>query len=165
MQVSALDLDLTLVDRSAITKLTDTDWALLKSTAKQALNNSEDGSSHVWKNAETSNAGVVTILSTVDNCRNTRFINTAGELTSTTIVNLCKQQDKWVEVSARSTSSEPSAYDTFGETPSTSSEITAKPISQTSDHCRELSQNIAALKGKPLRRSAAIELHKAECMR
>jgi len=56
--VIALELNLNLEDNSALSRLTDTDWALLKSTAKDALNNSEDGNSHVWKNPETSNAGV-----------------------------------------------------------------------------------------------------------
>ncbi len=175
-QVLALDLNLNLEDNSALTRLTDTDWTLLKSTAKDALNNSEDGSSHVWKNHETSNAGVITILSTeeTDNsyCRNTRFINTARDLTSTTFVNLCKQEDKWAEASPRSTTTAtqndlPSSSSSvmLNDTPAVSTEITNKTLGQTSEYCRELFQNIESLKGKPARRSAAIELHKAECLR
>jgi len=85
-QACAIELNLNLVDNSALTILSDTDWTMLRATAKDALNNSADGSSHVWKNNDTSNAGVITILSTNDKsgsfCRNTRFINTAGELTA-----------------------------------------------------------------------------------
>ncbi|NOQ94124.1 MAG: hypothetical protein GQ547_05745 [Methylophaga sp.] len=172
----ALDLNLNLEDNSALTILSDSDWDTLRATAKEALNNSPDGSSHVWKNNDTSNAGVITILST-DNvggefCRNTRFINTAGELTSTTFVNLCKQEDKWIETNLRSTTtakkealphSSPSVM--LNDAPTISTEITTKTLSQTSEYCRELFQNIEKLKGKPARRSTAIDLHKAECLR
>ena len=174
-QVNAMELNLNLVDKSALTMLTDSDWDLLRATAKEALNNAPDGSSHIWKNNDTSNAGVITILSTNENngnfCRNTRFINTAADLTSTTLVNLCKQEDKWVEESLRSTtttensspSSSPSVM--LNDTLDTSTEITTKTLGQTSEYCRELFQNIEDLKGKPARRSVAIDLHKAECLK
>jgi len=172
----ALDLNLNLEDNSALTILSDTDWDMLRTTAKEALNNSPDGSSHVWKNIDTSNAGVITILSTDDKngrfCRNTRFINTAGELTSTTFVNLCKLEDTWTEASPRSTTTttkevlpNPSSSLMVNDTPTVSTEITTRSLGQTSEYCRELFQNIENLKGKPVRRSAAIDLHKAECLR
>jgi len=174
--VIALELNLNLEDNSALSRLTDTDWALLKSTAKDALNNSEDGNSHVWKNPETSNAGVITILSTDESngifCRNTRFINTAKDLTSTTFVNLCKQEGTWEEVSPRSTttssklsSESSSSSEMFDKTSGKSTGITNKTLGQTSEYCRELFQNIEALKGKPARRSVAIDLHEAECLK
>ncbi|NQY25673.1 MAG: hypothetical protein HRT92_00685 [Piscirickettsiaceae bacterium] len=174
-QANAIELNLNLIDNSALTMLTDSDWDLLRATAKEALNNSPDGNSHVWKNNDTSNAGVITILSTDESngnvCRNTRFINTAGNLTSTTLVNLCKEEDKWVEESLRSTtttenslsSSSPSVM--LNDTLDASTEITTKTLGKTSEYCRELFQNIEDLKGKPARRSVAIDLHKAECLR
>jgi len=176
IQANALGLNLNLEDSSALTRLTEADWTLLKSTAKDALNNSADGSSHVWKNPETSNAGVITILSTeeTDNsyCRNTRFINTTGDLTSTTFVNLCKEEDKWAEASPRSTTTaikndfpSTSSSEILNDTPAASTEITKKTLGETSEYCRKLFQNIENLKGKPARRSAAIDLHKAECLR
>jgi len=167
-QACAIELNLNLVDNSALTILSDTDWTMLRATAKDALNNSADGSSHVWKNNDTSNAGVITILSTNDKsgsfCRNTRFINTAGELTSTTFVNLCKQEDTWIEASLRSTTT--TTKDVLpSSSPTVSTEITTKTLGQTSEYCRELFQNIENLTGKPARRSVAIDLHKAECLR
>ncbi|NQZ52632.1 MAG: hypothetical protein HRT93_00120 [Piscirickettsiaceae bacterium] len=174
-QVIALDLNLNLEDKSALTRLTDTDWTLLKSTAKNALDNSDDGSSHVWKNPETSNAGVITILSTDESngifCRKARFINTAGELTSTTFVDLCKQEGIWTEVSLRSTTTSSqlpandSSSEMFDDASVRSTDITNKTLGQTSEYCLELFRNIEDLKGKPARRSVAIDLHKAECLR
>lgn len=174
-QADMQDLNLNLEDKSALTRLTESDWTLLKETAKEALNKSSDGSSHVWKNKETSNAGVITILTTdkSDNhfCRNTRFINTAGDLTSTTYVNLCRQQGKWAEKSERSTSTS-SVLAMPNQSPSTmfgdsnaSSEIEVKSLSKTSAKCNQLSAEVQRLEGKPLRRSAAMELYQAECQR
>jgi surface antigen len=174
-QADVLDLNLNLEDKSALTRLTESDWKLLKETAKEALDKSSDGSSHVWKNKETSNAGVITILTTdkSDNhyCRNTRFINTAGELTSTTFVNLCNQQGKWAEESERSTSTasvlstpNPSSSIMFNE-PNASSDIKVKSLSKTSAKCKQLSAEVQRLEGNPLRRSVAMELYQAECQR
>jgi len=174
-QSHAIELNLNLVDKSALTMLTDSDWDILRVTAKDALNNSSDGSSHIWKNNDTTNAGVITLLSSDENngniCRNTRFINSAGELTSTTIVNLCKQDDRWVEESLRLTTtvesdlprSSPSIM--LNDTLDSSTEVTTKTLGQTSEYCRELFQNIENLTAKPARRSVAIDLHKAECLR
>lgn len=174
-QANAIELNLNLVDKSALTMLTDSDWEILRSTAKEALNNNPDGSSHVWRNNDTSNAGVITILSTDESngdfCRNTRFINTAGDLTSTTLVNLCKQEDKWIEESLRTTTTTENSLPNSSSslilngTPGASTEITTKTLGKTSEYCRKLFQNIENLKGKPARRSAAIDLHKAECLR
>ncbi|MBL4744135.1 MAG: hypothetical protein JKX87_05805 [Cycloclasticus sp.] len=175
-QAISLDLSLPYEETTALTILTGDDWDLLKTTAREALNNSEDGSSHAWQNDKTLHAGVVTILTTTitDNshCRNTRFINTAGELTSTTLVNLCKQGDKWTEASPRTTTTtttpslpppNPSILFSGSVTPSANNQ--SKRSDDTTGYCLELSKNIDKLKGKPLRRNAAAELFKAECQR
>lgn len=175
MQIHAMDLNLSFDESSALTQLTDSDWKILKEAARNALNNSHDGSSHVWKNVESSNAGVITILSTDSTgdarCRDARFINTAGDLTSTTFVTLCSQRDKWVEHSLRSTTTtEASAEPTtslsvmLDHEPEPSTEITNKIISETSERCQQLAKNIENLKGKPLRQSVARDVYGEECL-
>lgn len=168
-QVSALDINLNLEDQSALTMLSDSDWSLLKSTAKDALNNGANGSSHVWKNSETSNAGVITILSTESKndsvCRNTRLISTAGELTSTTTVNLCQHEGTWTEDSSRLTSTTTNSDSPSTRLNNTSTEINNKVLGETSQYCQKSLQNIEDLKGSPIRRSAAIDLHQKECLK
>lgn len=170
----ALDLDLTLQKESALTRLTNDDKTKLKSVAKIALETGSDSSSHVWNNTNTGHAGVITILSSEqrDNllCRKARFINTAGELTSTTFVTLCKSENKWSEVSPRSTTTESneitssSTSDMFNE-PNNTNEMQAKSLGETSARCQQLARDIKNSIGKPIRRNAAIELHKLECER
>ncbi|MFT5397152.1 MAG: hypothetical protein ACI85N_002370, partial [Gammaproteobacteria bacterium] len=103
--------------------------------------------------------------------RKTQFVNIAGDTYSTTLVNLCQQDGKWFEESIRTTATvkqsnpieQPQTVlheNTQPQGPVTSKKV----ISQTSERCRELSQNIEKLKGKPLRRSAARDLYKAECL-
>lgn len=177
--VSALDLDLSLNQDTALTSLTDGDWAILKAKARTVLKTSFDGENDVWKNPETGNSGVIKVLSTETKndtlCRNTQFINTANYLTSITTVLLCQTEDgKWSEESHRVTTTDTqSSTDNSGiksdmfnaEDNSASTEVTHKTLSQTSEFCRELAQKIEDLKGKPIRRNAAIEQHKAECRR
>jgi len=179
LNVSALDLDLSLSEDTALTSLSDSDWIVLKKEARTALKNSFDGENHVWENTETGNSGVIKILSTETKndvlCRNTQFINTANYLTSITTVLLCQKDDgTWSEESPRVTTTNTqspavpssSSSDIFNaEGDSTSTEVTKKTLSQTSDFCRELAKEIEALKGKPIRRNAAVEQHKAECRR
>ena len=179
INVSALDLNLNLTEETALTSLTDSDWVILKTKARSVLKTSFDGENHVWENAETGNSGVIKVLSTETKnntlCRNTQFINTANYLTSITTVMLCQTDDgKWSEESRRVTTSETQAAgettgfnsDMFNaEDNSPSTEITQKTISQTSEFCRDLAKEIEDLKGKPLRRNAAVEQHKAQCRR
>ena len=179
INVSALDLDLSLTEESALTSLTASDWLILKAKARSVLKTSFDGENHVWENADTGNSGVIKVLSTETKnntlCRNTQFINTANYLTSITTVMLCQtDDDKWSEESRRitttdtQTSTDTSGFnsDMFNEpVDSSSTEITQKTISQTSEFCRDLAQQIEALKGKPIRRNAAVEQHKAQCRR
>ena len=174
-----LDLDLSLTEQSALTELSDSDWIMLKAKARDVLKNKPDGENHIWRNGATGHSGVIMVLSTDAKneqlCRNTQFINTANNITSTTIVNLCAQPDgTWSEESQRYTttgvtsemSGSPRQSDMFiDESNKSSTEITKKTLSQTSDFCRKLAQDMEALKGKPIRRNAAVEQHKAECRR
>ncbi|OUR72146.1 hypothetical protein A9Q78_07500 [Methylophaga sp. 41_12_T18] len=178
-QLQATELDLTLTESTALTSLADSDWVMLKAKARDVLTLSPDGENHTWQNDETGNSGVITVLnSSTENeqsCRNTQFINTANSLTSTTTVNLCQQLNgQWTEQNRRITTTDGtpvnsdtnSHSDMFGDmnaTPTTA--VTAKTLSQTSEFCRNLGQQIVDLKGSPLRRSAAIEQHKAQCRR
>lgn len=173
-----LDLDLNLTEQSALTELSDSDWQILKTKAREVLKTSFDGENSVWKNDETGNSGVIQVLSThTENdsfCRNTQFINTANNVTSTTVVMLCATEDgKWSEETPRVTttgSTTETDYsnksDMFNENATAgSSEVTAKTLGQTSEFCQNLAREIESLNGKPIRRNAAREKHKAECQR
>jgi surface antigen len=174
-----LDLDLNMTQQSALTELSDSDWKILKTKAREVLKTSFDGENNVWKNDETGNSGVIKVLSThTENdsfCRNTQFINTANNITSTTVVMLCATEDgKWSEETPRVTttdsttdlSNSSSNSDMFNENQTSgSTEITAKTLGQTSEFCQNLAREIENLKGKPIRRNAAREQHKAECQR
>ena len=169
LQVSALNLDLNFTEESSLTALTDKDWEILKETAMKALDNSPDGSSHIWKNEQSGNTGVMTILSTDHNsaipCRDAEFFNTAGGISSSTTVKVCKQDDDtWKATGPLTTTSESDITNSFGQS-ETSTEITRKTLGQTSDYCVQLFQNIEKLKGQPVRRSAARDLYEAECQR
>jgi surface antigen len=174
-----LDLDPNLAEESALMELTDSDWLILKTKAREALKTSFDGENNVWKNDETGNSGVIQVLSThTENdrfCRNTQFINTANNLTSTTVVMLCATNDgKWSEESARVTKTDSavdisnysSKSEMFNDSQTSgSTEVTAKTLGKTSEFCQNLAREIESLKGKPIRRNAAREQHKAECQR
>ena len=172
--VKSLELDLSLPTKSALNTFTDSDWALLKTSAKTALNYHPDGNTLQWLNNETGHSGKVTPLSTSTAndrvCRNTEFVNIAGDNSSITRVNLCNQGGKWFEEGARKTTNvelgEASAHsESFMHNGTQAEEpvISRKVLSQTSERCVTLAQNIEKLRGKPMRHSAAIELHKAEC--
>ncbi len=168
--VIALDLTLHLEQGSDLTKLTDTDWQLLKTTAKEALNTSQEGKNYFWQNPKSFNSGVITILSTDESsggvtCRNASFTNTTKELTSTTIVKLCQQGEKWVELSSKKTTFSKNTSTRNDLATSPQEEVTNQKLDHTSERCRNLSRNIDELKGKPLRRSAAMDLYSAECLR
>ena len=170
LQAGGLNLSLDYKEESALTALTDKDWEILKETAMEALDNSPDGSTHIWKNEQSGHSGVVTILSTDHNsaipCRNAKFFNTTEGTSSNTTVKVCKQNDGiWsAHGPLTTTTSEHTTTNTFGNS-GTSTEITRKTLGKTSDSCVQLSQDIERLKGKPLQRSAAMERHKAECQR
>mgnify|MGYP000111260956 CR=1 FL=1 len=173
-----LDLDLDLTQQSALTELSDNDWKILKTKAREVLKTSFDGENNVWKNDESGNSGVIKVLrTTIENdnpCRVTQFINTANNITSTTVVMLCATEDgKWSEETPRVTTTGSTTEtdfsnksDMFNENSTAGSTgVTAKTLGQTSEFCQNLARDIENLKGKPIRRNAAREQHKAECQR
>lgn len=173
-QATELDLRLNFEDESAVSQLTNDDWHLLKKAAKKALENNPDGSSDIWRNSESSNSGVITILSTEEDessyCRNTIFITTTAELTSTTFVNLCNKEGKWIEASPRHTTSSKvaiphSTTSVMFNDPSSTSEIKQKSFGKTSDRCKQLANSVKELEGKILRQTVARDLYKAECLK
>jgi len=81
-------------------KFSEEDWALLRKTAREALENGKDGIKAAWDNPNTGNSGSITPLNTMKResgvCRKTRFFNSAEGLTAIQIHVLCKQPDgKW----------------------------------------------------------------------
>ncbi len=175
LPVKAMDLNLNMPEESALTLFSDSDWDTMKAHARKVLNEDADGDTQEWLNSETGHSGNITALSTntINGmlCRNTQFINIAENTSSTTLVNLCKQDNKWFEESMRKTTTvklnnateQPQSIVHKASLPQ-GAVTSKKVISRTSERCRQLFQNIENLKGKPQRRSAAIDLHKAECL-
>lgn len=88
------------LDNSPIEAFTDSDWAMLKQTAREALDNGKDGETALWVNHDTGFSGSITPLNTFDNnglpCRKTKFFNSADSMTGSSTFRLCKQDDgKW----------------------------------------------------------------------
>lgn len=158
IQSKAMELNLKIPEESALTLFTDSDWDTMKTHAKKVLNEDSDGDTQQWQNNETGHSGNITALSTNTKngmlCRNTQFINIAGDSTSTTLVNLCKQGDKWFEETARTTATvkhggtneQPQSI-LYNSSQPQSPTISKKVLSQTSERCRQLSQNMKLLVG------------------
>jgi len=172
--------DLSYSEESPLMLLSEADWEILKSSARETLNNNENNQSTFWSNKETGNSGIITVLSSNKDdtslCRYTQFIVRVGTKTSDTKVNLCKTSlDTWKEMSSRDTTitdnlkASPDSQNKsimFQDNSSAApTESMQKSLSQISEHCRQLARDIEDLKGKPIRRSATIDLHKAECLR
>lgn len=170
MSVQSMDLNLSLQTASALTIFTDGDWDIMKENARTVLNDKASNNAQQWVNPETGHSGSIKALSTstIEGrlCRKAQFTNIAGDATSTTLVNLCQQDDKWFVETAPTTETIQQGNSTpwDGTTLSDGAVTSKKVMSRTSERCRELSHNIDSLKGSPLRRSAAIDLHKAECL-
>ncbi|MBE9532585.1 MAG: hypothetical protein IMF04_00550 [Proteobacteria bacterium] len=170
-KATSLNLSLDFSEEFPLTALTDKDWELLKKTARQLLNNEEDGATSFWKNEQSGNSGVIKLLSTnnIEDklCRDGQFSNTVGNRTSVTIVTLCPLDDgKWQEYGDRTTTTYSSREDSPKDmSTSTAAEAHRKTLGKSSDYCINLSREINALKGKPVRRSAARDLYQAECAR
>lgn len=76
---------------------TEKDWELLRSTARDLLNNHEDGASITWKNDETGHNGKLTVLETYADfgttCRRMRVFSDALQVSATRMVNMCKNKE------------------------------------------------------------------------
>jgi len=85
------------LSESPISRFTDSDWKMLRSTANNALDNAADGTRVVWVNSETGNSGAVTPINKVEKdgmpCRKVKFFSSAEGLTNTSIHFLCKQKE------------------------------------------------------------------------
>jgi hypothetical protein len=174
----SFELELGLDEQSPLLLLTESDWLKLKTSARDTLNNNADHQSSFWVNESTGNSGTIIVLNTdlsdVQPCRNTKFFIEVDKKASSTTVNLCKtEDDKWVEIGPRSTTMVddrlivPSTNSSMMVSPSqeTPSVNNQKVLSQTSEECNKMAENIKQLNGNPLRRSAAMELYQAECQR
>ncbi|NIM27016.1 MAG: hypothetical protein GTO28_02950 [Gammaproteobacteria bacterium] len=76
---------------------TEKDWALLRSAARDLLDNQKDGASVTWKNDETGYNGKLTVLTTYADfgttCRRVRIFSDALEVSATRLVNMCKNKE------------------------------------------------------------------------
>ena len=85
------------LSESPISRFTDSDWTMLRSTATDALNNADNGTRIVWVNSETGHSGAVTPINKTEKngipCRKVKFFSSAEGLTNTSIHFLCKQKD------------------------------------------------------------------------
>jgi surface antigen len=168
MQIFAIELDLSLdsIEKSSLTELSESDYKKLKEMAKEALNNSPDGSAHQWANDETGNRGMLTLLSTQDGgetlCRNTEFVNTASGLTSTTLVTICKQENgEWKAQDGSFDTSSEVDHEPLIESTSQSIMVEDNMPESTAikrktmegkgdpDYCRELSETLRTINFNP----------------
>lgn len=82
---------------SPITNMDEGDLQLLKSTAREALENEPDGTTVSWRNPETDHFGDITVIDTHQDygtvCRTVRFENTAGGKTGRATYRACKADD------------------------------------------------------------------------
>ena len=79
---------------------TEKDLELLKATAKDLLDNHDNGESATWKNEESGNHGELTVLDKYADfgttCRRMRVFSDAIEVSATRIVTLCRdKQGSW----------------------------------------------------------------------
>ncbi len=75
---------------------TEKDFELLKATAKDLLDNHEDGESATWKNEENGHNGKLTVLDRFADlgttCRRMKVFSDAIDVSATRIVTLCKDK-------------------------------------------------------------------------
>jgi len=97
VSLPALSANWLWLKNSPIEAFTDSDWAMLKKVGTNALNNNADGDIALWVNSDTGHSGSITPLNSVDRdglpCRDTKFFNSASNLTSSSEFRLCKQKD------------------------------------------------------------------------
>jgi surface antigen len=174
-----LSLNLDLVDNSPATQFSDEDWLLLKAKAKEILEDKREGVSDFWVNNTSGHSGTVKSVNSTfsDNgteCRQLEFVTKITNSTTTTLVSICKQRGgQWQEVGDRHADVEQEIEPRSPENNGSSilytdgvesTEMRAKVISQTSEKCRTLADNVAELKGQPLKRSVARDIYETECL-
>lgn len=83
---------------AAVTDFNDSDWALLKETARELLDNRPDGEQVNWSNPDTGNRGSLIVLATFSHqgqvCRRTAMRNlTFRGRDEKSVYSLCQQPD------------------------------------------------------------------------
>ena len=82
---------------SPVSHFTDEDWDLLRSTARDLLDNGEDGDKAEWANSESGAEGSVEVLNSYEEdgrtCRRAKFYNSARGLAGTGVYRLCRVED------------------------------------------------------------------------
>ena len=87
------------MESSPASHFNETDWEILRETARDLLDNGDNGTSRSWSNPDTQNSGTITVINKgqIDGqvCRRIRFENIAGakNLSGTGTYFLCKQED------------------------------------------------------------------------
>jgi surface antigen len=138
------------LDDGVMSQMTDADVDLFYKYTREALDNTKDDSPTRWENPETGAHGIITPLKTYNaydtTCRFVRFENFAGDISNTNHFSLCKISDGSWKVA-----------------PTDSGMKKTDDSESHAEHCKQLSREIEGLKGKPLRRSAAMDRYDAEC--
>lgn len=85
------------LDGAPVQFFNDEDWELLRTSMSHTLDNAPDGTTAEWKNPETGHAGSITVIDTNEvngnQCRKTKFFNSAGGVTGSNVYRLCKVED------------------------------------------------------------------------
>ena len=85
------------IEGSPSAEYTDQDWDMLFAAAAEALNSGVSGTQSEWSNPATGHHGTVTALDGFEHqgmqCRNARFMNSAGAESAVSRHKLCKVAD------------------------------------------------------------------------
>ncbi len=85
------------LDTSPAAHFNDEDWTMLRSTARELLDNGADGTEDSWENPASGSSGSIKVLNTYQQnglrCRRTYFSNSAGGFHGSGIFSLCKVAD------------------------------------------------------------------------
>lgn len=82
-----------------VARFNDDDWALLKSTGTELLDNGQKGDLVEWRNDESGNYGIIKIVESGEHegkpCHRVSFFNAAPDygLSGRAVHTLCKQED------------------------------------------------------------------------
>jgi surface antigen len=101
----ALAGNVTFMKNTAISKMTDADLELLRSTARNLLDYTVDGEPRRWHNPETGATGVLTVLSTAEQegslCRQLEMFNEVQGLSGRSMFTFCRQADGSCKIPAK----------------------------------------------------------------
>ncbi|MEL0584048.1 MAG: RT0821/Lpp0805 family surface protein [Candidatus Thiodiazotropha sp. (ex. Lucinoma kazani)] len=97
---SGYSMDLEVLKYSPVRYFTETDWELLKSAAREVLNDKDSNEVITWKNPETGHSGTLEVTRTGkikgQTCKKMRIHNKANNLEGKAVYLFCQQEDgKW----------------------------------------------------------------------